>query len=666
MPLSRGSTYSSSDSEDSDADRAILASCSLQEIPQEDLAAILPDQQECDAFEFECNDKTDKNSTQTGDMSGSDMELPQQAVNALIQRTTESSSESESHAPPNPSTLYANSLLQQFVAQTQIMAPVAISDAKPLTSDVQTVSNGDVDTVKRKRGRPRKNEKKTHQIKKNEYCGDPNVSPDSGIQNSPDHVSSPEPGAKPQVQDKCEVKVNNKTNKLSVTSNRFDRLLYGNTDRVLYPPRRKAGRPPLTKKGPGRPPKKTQITEQQAVKPEKADVTKKKTENRPVLATKNKFNNNTKVKYTTLKNSKVMHSKHKHKKHKKYKFKILKPLSSNDPKVVIEIDKLIADFVKFCIIGGAKPPKENVPEIIKTTAKKVSKKRKTTDHATKKKKINVNATVNKVSSTVNNEQRLPLKKRHYLFSDGKTNVKQTKIEEKPAEETSTITATTPKKRHRLEVQTKEKENPQAASKSVANVEEKKNPKPKLSLENLISELKIKRGLSSRNLNFSDGKKVDLREGEPLVVIDKRIDCVVPVKINEGAKKKIRKRRAINRTGFPTVKKKRKKPNVDVDEKSAAGGRNNEETEQKPDVCERVPKTGEECTRFIERSEKIEGSDCKSEDLLSKWEVMSECDSLPQDERIETERSDSVELDEMSLEASIERLRWEKFYTVKDR
>jgi hypothetical protein len=127
LPLSRGSTYSSSDSEDSDADRAILASCSLQEIRQEDLAAILPDQQECDAFgDFECN-RVDKNSPQTGDMSGSDMELPQQAVNALIQRTTESSSESESHAPPNPSTLYANSLLQQFVAQTQLLnAPCPI------------------------------------------------------------------------------------------------------------------------------------------------------------------------------------------------------------------------------------------------------------------------------------------------------------------------------------------------------------------------------------------------------------------------------------------------------------------------------------------------------------------------------------------------------------
>lgn len=65
LPISRGSTYSSSDTDDSDAGSAMLASCSLQEIRQEDLAAILPDQQECDAFGgFET--RPDKISPQTG------------------------------------------------------------------------------------------------------------------------------------------------------------------------------------------------------------------------------------------------------------------------------------------------------------------------------------------------------------------------------------------------------------------------------------------------------------------------------------------------------------------------------------------------------------------------------------------------------------------------
>lgn len=44
----------------------MLASCSLQEIRQEDLAAILPDQHVCDAFgEFECREN--KSSPQTGE-----------------------------------------------------------------------------------------------------------------------------------------------------------------------------------------------------------------------------------------------------------------------------------------------------------------------------------------------------------------------------------------------------------------------------------------------------------------------------------------------------------------------------------------------------------------------------------------------------------------------
>ncbi|RZC36921.1 histone-lysine N-methyltransferase ash1 [Asbolus verrucosus] len=626
LPLSRGSTYSSSDSDDSDADRAILASCSLQEIRQEDLAAILPDQQECDAFgDFECN-RVDKNSPQTGDMSGSDMELPQQAVNALIQRTTESSSESESHAPPNPSTLYANN---------------------------------------------------------------------SGIQNSPDHVSSPEPTLSPnskikhnKEETKKTLNVDNKhvktdtkcdkvtktiinkpkeISKLSVTSNRFDRLLYGNTDRVLYPPRRKVGRPPIIKKGPGRPPKhKPPINTNVEVKaPDKNNLetknAKAKVENRPVLAAKNKLDN-TKVKYTTLKNLKVMHSRHKHKKHKKYKIKILKPVTGSDAnKVVIEIDKLIADFMKFCVIGSTKPPKENVPEVLKT-AKKVSKKRKTTEHTERKKKkvSGVNATVNKVTSL--NEQRLPLKKRHYLFSDGKSNIKQVKTEETAPKEEKTnsnnnsITATTPKKRHRLEIINKEKENPPLKTNSVpSTVSEHPKIKPKLSLETLITELKMKRGLSSRNVvtNSSSESKKDVQE-EILEAVVKVDDVILSQEGTKSAveiaKKKIRKRRAINRTGFPTVKKKKKKiiplmeicPENDVDE-------------EKPLItCDRVPKDGEEYNKFIQRTEKMDST--KSEDSMSKWEVMSECDSLPQDERVEIEKGESGDMDEISLEASIERLR----------
>lgn len=61
LPLSRSSTYSTSDSESSDD--LLPASCSLQEIRQEDLAAILPDQSECNDFnDFDKNNKVSTSS----------------------------------------------------------------------------------------------------------------------------------------------------------------------------------------------------------------------------------------------------------------------------------------------------------------------------------------------------------------------------------------------------------------------------------------------------------------------------------------------------------------------------------------------------------------------------------------------------------------------------
>ncbi|GJQ68942.1 putative histone-lysine N-methyltransferase [Trypoxylus dichotomus] len=553
LPISRGSTCSSSDSDDSDADSAMLASCSLQEINQEDLAAILPDQQEIDTFgEFEC--RKDKNYAQNGiscDASGSDMELPQQAVNALIQRTTESSSECESQEPPNPNSLCANSLLQQFFTQTQMLnapaaAPPAITSDAPNsnTSSSSADTQGhpsatDSDAAKKKRGRPKKSHKspavdsakKTTTNKDNvDYTADPNVSPDSGIQNSPDHVSSPEASPlpnnknkitqekkadKPKVEAKPEVNKVTKNslltsklkeqNKLPVTSNRFDRVLYGNTDRVLYPPRRKAGRPPIHRKGPGRPPKhkasgatETKAEESKPKVPVKQDkvetksrskkiqkvqdkeiiqlttntnsltlgksseVEKNKPKELPVSKKpktfvisqicervskrleqsgkipqkvdksdiKNSRSRNQKSickisvlakgkidklrnKYTTLKNTKVMHSKHKHKKHKKCKFRILKPITAvvthSDPKINAEIEKLVQDFVNLCNISP-KPVKEVIAEGVKAF-KKTSKKRKASDYSERKKKKQ--NTTNSVNKETSNEQRLPLKKRHY-------------------------------------------------------------------------------------------------------------------------------------------------------------------------------------------------------------------------------------------------------------
>ncbi|XP_023012167.2 histone-lysine N-methyltransferase ash1 isoform X1 [Leptinotarsa decemlineata] len=794
LPLSRGSTYSSSDSDDSDTD-GMLASCSLQEIREEDLAAILPDQQEIDAFDFECN-RNDKNSPATGDMSGSDMELPQQAVNALIQRTTESSSEGEIHAPPNPSSLYANSLLQQFVAQTQMLnAPCSMPGVSDPLKGLLPTNNlepqntkVEVENVKRKRGRPKKNDKDSKPIEKApEYCTNPNVSPDSGIQNSPDHVSSPEPTLSPSIKQKVvpskqqahkkldklppktvknekpSLKVANnmktipvkskETNKNSITANRFDRVLYANSDRVLYPPRRKVGRPPVTRKGPGRPPKcKPIVSESQVVKNlEKEQKTvNRRLKNRPVLSVKNKVD--VRSKYQTLKVPKIMHDKHKHKKHKKYKFKVLKPITASDPKINIEIDKLIADFIKCCAIA-TKQPKENVPEQILKTIKKVTKKRKTTEYEKKKKKQSVSVTDNKVNKS--NEQRLPLKKRHYHLvsnSENKTEIDEIKKEpeeevklekpkikqalsvvkvEKPKVGSTTpksetqkspvasryvpviksnvtspkvqnnnneyevkdgaksvgshideaieacinrfsdkkavstpevvktpeekvnasklsITATTPKKRHRLEMTiSAEKLQPDVKSESSSVQEEKVSEKltPKITIESFITELKVKRNLIPKSPMVEEQKPAEKVEEK----VKENTENEQKIKLSpESAKKKVRKRRAINRTGFPTVKKKKKK--LPTPETSTPLP-----IESNPvSICDRVPKEGEEYSKFVQRTEKPEISvstpvtpeKSKTEDLSSKWELMSECESLPQDER--TEFEDDIKPDRMTL------------------
>ncbi|XP_017772176.1 PREDICTED: histone-lysine N-methyltransferase ash1 [Nicrophorus vespilloides] len=897
LPLSRSAPCSSSDSDESDADSAMLASCSLQlqEIRQEDLAAILPDQQELDAFgAFE---ETEKSSPQTGDASGSDMELPQQAVNAIIQRTTESSSESESHPPPNPSSLYANSLLQQFVAQTQLLSTSTSQSGGADGGSGPNQNGGDApnalsadDSVKRKRGRPKKINKNPESSKivdksllNIESYTDPNVSPDSGIQNSPDHVSSPDCSPLPvtkggkygQQEKKCQGKSSQKIKeqqaKLPVTSNRFDRILYGNTDRVLYPPRRKVGRPPIVKKGPGRPPKNKVESKPAPTKMElKSNKTKKsksskdkeiqqlttntnslslgntnnkangvkenskssksthlynicervskrlelnkdvpqkqeghshKTKsnnNRVILGSKNKIDR-VKNKYLALKNAKLMHSKHKHKKHKKCKFKILKPLATAhvDPKLNSEIDKLVQDFVKLCNISTCKPAKENVPEILKNI-KKVSKKRKTSDNVDRKKKKQSTTTINKEPTS--NEQRLPLKKRHYhlttnenkpeevIVSEDSKNknkilvekkveqhpqpspiksansspkvptinnneygvsdhieeaieacitkytspkLKEVKVEEvSPKEEKpASITATTPKKRHRLEQAAQEiatlQEKPETMENVVSEMNLKRNLTAKLNevtkrienntaqmntrkknrLEDLTSNLaskispaessdsnkrkkEVKSEVRATVIKYPACKKAKPIEPEILesVVDEKPTGIFMPtvdleINIPEAAdhdtntipevpetikndiktiptsattatvasnkiaevKKRVRKRRAINRTGFPTVKKKKKKivqeiivPIINTPEINS---------------CDRVPKDGEEYSSFVERSEKSD-TEKVSSDLykVSKWEVSSECDSLPQEDRIDFDSLD-VKQERMSLRNS---------------
>ncbi|XP_060525871.1 histone-lysine N-methyltransferase ash1 isoform X2 [Cylas formicarius] len=772
LPHSRSSTYSSSDSETSDD--LLPASCSLQEIRQEDLAAILPDQNDCNDFnDFEC--KNAKDSPATGDMSGSDMELPQQAIKSLIERTTESSSDGEGHQLPNPQTLFANRILQQFVAETQVVAnpcqstagnsegakcqgvaPSTVSAKESICDNSQgSKAEAGSDHPKRKRGRPKKGakeaESKVAEVRSQDFCTNPNVSPDSGIQNSPDHVSSPEPSLSPHIRQKAtqnkdekrrkpsaENKASDrsrtlkhqkqqdktKMGKLSVTSNQFDRVLYANADKVLYPPRRKVGRPPM-RKGPGRPPKnKTESAEAKGATDKTVQNSKNaKSRNKTACAKNGKQQEASKTnnKPCTLKIPKIFHSKHKQK-HKKRKFKILKPLMACDPKINQEIEKLVTDFVKFCVIA-TKQPKENVPEQILKTLKKVTKKRRTTEHVEKKKKKqSVNTTVNKVNNS--NEQRLPLKKRHYhLVSNssetGKADAEETKdkapereeemkrkekvnksapvtpkhvsviknhtnnneyelktetkeanvhideaieacitkfSDEKTAITEEKVMTTTPKKRHRLENMSCGPET-QAVVKTetVASSEEK--VKPKITVESFIHELKIKRNLTKTIAPLSETeedevKKDDVAEteqGREVPEVEKKIEASP-----ESTKKKVRKRRAFNRTGFPSVKKKKKRSAT----AEAAS------PEEAVTACDRVPKEGEEYTKFMERSSEKKAAAIEAgKAVMPGDDLMSECESLPQEERTDFEAGggdkdgDGDDDHEMSLlESSIERLK----------
>lgn len=693
LPISRVSPphVSSSDSEasDSDANSAMLASCSLQEIRQEDLAAILPDQQDCDAFGgFEYESRPEKGVTDVGDASGSDMELPTQLVNAAIQRVTESSSETESQ----PAT-YASTLLQQFVQQQQLLNNTTPSNVLPNSETTEQQSNATPadnsdetknEIIKRKRGRPRKNVGKgeanseTNQnsnLLNTEYCAEPNVSPDSGIQNSPDHPSSPEPTLPTNNKNKTEAldtktkssdyqktkndkstkinkvnstkkvestkvqnteKVNNKSESTKVVQKQnalscnLDRVLYVNTDRVLYPPRRKAGRPAVKVgiRKPGRPPKynnntvneaetenvapqknrnvqnakanqseskKVQNTSNSNVKSVKEESSKKskKSSNRALcdneivqlttntlslslgktqtkkgeeksVSSKNKSgailneicervskrlelnnqqqnvkpldenhpkccSNNTKnqkvvhnvknhkninyiknkiklnalkSKFATLKHLKVMHTKHKHKKHKKHKIKILKTISMplSTPKVDTDIDKLVLDFMKLCNLGTNKSQKENLPEVFRCV-KRVSKKRKgveTNEGRKKKKQCNTSSSENK--ETNSNEQRLPLKKRHYhvstseqKHSTNETNIETpiVKVETTPNDIKTPVTKNGAVNTNKNSVITKnvtEKTKPAISNKSDVNTVENK-VEPKIVTPNTTTENK---------------------------------------------------------------------------------------------------------------------------------------------------------------------------------
>lgn len=182
----------------------------LQEINQEDLATILPPQEQEDApFDgFE------------------DSESGRLVSKAIERMSLGADSDTSENGDQNPVPVYSSTLLQQFVEKTAML-----SEPRKRRSKCGKKLNND-----------------------NEYPCVSNVSPDSGIQsvdNSPLHlaispVSPPAPTqspSQPSIATKPVV----------------------NVDRVLYPPKRKPGRPAKTvstqPRGPGRPRLKPEIVE---------------------------------------------------------------------------------------------------------------------------------------------------------------------------------------------------------------------------------------------------------------------------------------------------------------------------------------------------------------------------------------------------------------------
>ncbi|XP_015112127.1 histone-lysine N-methyltransferase ash1 [Diachasma alloeum] len=168
----------------------------LQELNQEHLSAILPEQEDTPFDGFE------------------DSESGRLVSKAIERMSLGADSDSSDNVNENPVPVYSSTLLQQFVEKTQLLS-------EP-------------------RKRRSKLVKKTNET---EYPCISNVSPDSGIQsvdNSPLHLAVPtSPGPSQSPVQSAPVKP------------------AVNVDRVLYPPKRKPGRPSKTvssqPRGPGRP-----------------------------------------------------------------------------------------------------------------------------------------------------------------------------------------------------------------------------------------------------------------------------------------------------------------------------------------------------------------------------------------------------------------------------
>lgn len=209
----------------------------LQEINQEDLTAILPPQEQEDApFDgFE------------------DSESGRLVSKAIERMSLGADSDTSENGDQNPVPVYSSTLLQQFVEKTALLSE------------------------------PRKRRSKLgRKLNDNEYPCVSNVSPDSGIQsvdNSPLHLAISPVSPLAQTQSPIQPPVVTKP--------------VVNVDRVLYPPKRKPGRPAkavstMQPRGPGRPRLKPEIVEKIEKVEKKETVTSAKNAKEVTVSTTRK------------------------------------------------------------------------------------------------------------------------------------------------------------------------------------------------------------------------------------------------------------------------------------------------------------------------------------------------------------------------------------------
>lgn len=177
--------------------------------------------------------------------SSSDMELPA-LVMAAIQRVESCSDGENSKIEQKSSTQYTSSLLRDFVAKTQMMGSNIQNSNQMINSKkdpnhsnndkaaatAKTIANVEEsnETVKKKRGRPRKNPLPNT----NESASVNNGSPDSGITSTP---QSPVPSSRSNSLKATKKSTTSAVaNKIDIST--LEKSIYA-TERVLYPPRRK-------------------------------------------------------------------------------------------------------------------------------------------------------------------------------------------------------------------------------------------------------------------------------------------------------------------------------------------------------------------------------------------------------------------------------------------